>query len=203
MFLIGLTGGIASGKSTVAARWVQHGAIEVDADLIAREVVAPGSEGLRLIVEQFGDSVLKPDGSLDRTKLGSIVFQDQLKLIELNSIVHPLVRIRTQEILKSLPEKSIAIYNVPLLVEANVDHNFDMIVTVEAPEGEQIKRMQLHRNMSAEEAKSRIASQVKPIERVSVADQILNSNQDMNLLIRDADQLWLKIEKLASDKNNG
>ena len=203
MFLIGLTGGIASGKSTVAKRWVEHGAVEIDADQIAREVVAPGTAGLSAIVETFGSDLLQEDGSLNRSKLGSLVFGDDLKRLALNAIVHPLVKERTREILAALPEDSIAIYNVPLLVEANVDHDFDLIVTVEAPEDEQVKRMIKHHGLTEAEARARIAAQAKPVERAAISDVILNSNQDINLLLRDADEMWRDIEHKAAEKANG
>lgn len=203
MFLIGLTGGIASGKSTVAKRLVEHGAVEIDADQIAREVVAPGTAGLSAIVETFGSDLLQEDGSLNRSKLGSLVFSDELKRLALNAIVHPLVKERTREILAALPEDSIAIYNVPLLVEANVDHDFDLIVTVEAPEDEQVKRMIKHRGLTEAEARARIAAQAKPVERAAISDVILNSNQDINLLLRDADEMWRDIEHKAAEKANG
>lgn len=203
MFLIGLTGGIAAGKSTVAKRWVEHGATEIDADLLAREVVAPGSIGLEQLMQTFGSEILNTDGTLDRAKLGALVFGDETKRLALNAIIHPLVRERAREILDSLPSDAIAVYNVPLLVEAKVDHNFDFIVTVEAPADEQIKRMQKHRGLTAAEAAARVAAQAKPIERAAVADVILNSNQDINLLLRDADQLWREIEQKAEAKKNG
>ncbi|MFM6977210.1 MAG: dephospho-CoA kinase [Micrococcales bacterium] len=201
MFLIGLTGGIAAGKSTVAKRWVEHGALEIDADAIAREVVEPGSDGLRQIVETFGENILNPDGSLNRAKLGELIFSDELKRLALNAIVHPLVKDRTKQILADLPSNAIAIYNVPLLVEAGVDHDFDFVVTVEAPEDEQVRRMVKHRGMTESEARARISAQAKPIERAAVADVILNSNQDINLLLRDADELWRSIEQKAEVKN--
>lgn len=200
MYLIGLTGGIAAGKSTVAKRWVELGAIEIDADQVAREVVEPGTVGLQHIRDHFGASVINTDGSLDRAALGKIVFEDREKLSTLNSIVHPLVKTRTAELLAQLPQDSIVIYNVPLLVEAAVDHDFDIVVTVEAPEEEQIKRMVAHRGMTATEAKSRIATQAKPVERAARADRILSSNQDIHLLLRDADALWREIERLAATK---
>lgn len=203
MFLIGLTGGIASGKSTVAKRWVEHGAIEIDADQLAREVVAPGSRGIEQIKQTFGAEVLSADGSLDRPKLAALIFSDELKRSALNAIVHPLVKERTKQILSELPANAIAIYNVPLLVEAKVDHEFDFIVTVEAPEDEQVKRLLKHRGMTESEARARISSQAKPVERASIADVILNSNQDINLLLRDADALWQVIETKAEEKLNG
>lgn len=203
MFLIGLTGGIAAGKSTVAKRWVEHGAIEIDADQLARDVVAPGTQGLAEIEQTFGDSVLDHDGGLDRAKLGALVFQDEIKRLALNAIVHPLVKQRTREILAALPKDCIVIYNVPLLVEAGVDHDFDFIVTVEAPEEEQISRLMKFRGLTNEEAVARIKSQAKPVERAAAADVILNSNQDIDLLLRDADNLWREIEVKAQEKLNG
>jgi dephospho-CoA kinase len=203
MFLIGLTGGIAAGKSTVAKRWVEHGAIEIDADQLAREVVAPGTQGLAEIEQTFGASVLGPDGGLDRAKLGTLVFHDEIKRLALNAIVHPLVKQRTREILATLPKDCIVIYNVPLLVEAGVNHDFDFVVTIEAPEEEQISRLMKFRGMAKEEALARIKSQAKPVERAAAANVILNSNQDVNLLLRDADNLWLEIEAKAQEKVNG
>ena len=200
MYLIGLTGGIAAGKSTVAKRWVELGAIEIDADKIAREVVEPGTIGLQRIREQFGDEVLNADGSLDRSALGSIVFANRQQLDALNAIVHPLVKQRTRELLQGMPSDAIVIYNVPLLVEAAVDYDFDIVVTVEAPEEEQIKRMVAHRGMTETEAKARISTQAKPVERAARADHILSSNQDIHLLMRDADALWREISKLAEAK---
>ncbi len=200
MYLIGLTGGIAAGKSTVAKRWVELGAIEIDADHIAREVVEKGTLGLQQICEHFGDSVLNEDGTLNRAALGKRVFADQTELNALNAIVHPLVKARTAELLAQMPPHAIVIYNVPLLVEAAVDHDFDTVVTVEAPEEEQLKRLVSNRGMTETEAKARIMSQAKPVERAARADRILSSNQDIHLLLRDADVLWRDIEKSAAAK---
>ena len=200
MYLIGLTGGIAAGKSTVAKRWVELGAIEIDADLIAREVVEPGTTGLQQIREHFGEAVINEDGSLDRASLGRIVFADHSELKALNAIVHPLVKARTAELLAKMPEHAIVIYNVPLLVEAAVDHQFDKVVTVEAPEDEQISRLIANRGMTESEAKARIVTQAKPVERAARAEHILSSNQDIHMLLRDADALWRDIEKSAAAK---
>jgi dephospho-CoA kinase len=198
MYLVALTGGIAAGKSTVAKRWVENGAIEIDADHLAREVVEPGSVGLQRVSDAFGPDVLTESGELDRKALAEIVFKDAEKLELLNSILHPLIRQRTRELLEQMRnEEIIVVYSVPLLVEASVDHEFDLVVTVEAPEEEQVKRLVTSRGLSDAEARSRIASQAKPIERAARADRILNSNQDVNLLLRDADKLWQEIQSLA------
>jgi dephospho-CoA kinase len=199
MYLIGLTGGIASGKSTVARRWAENGAIEIDADQVAREVVEPGTVGLSSIVEHFGHGVLTTSGELDRKALAGQIFSDSNKRELLNSILHPLIKERTKQLLAELPSDSIVVYNVPLLVEASVDHPFDLVVTVEAPEDEQIRRLVQSRGLTEGEARNRILAQAKPVERAARADRILNSNQDINLLLRDADALWREILKLATD----
>ena len=203
MYLVALTGGIAAGKSTVAKRWVENGAIEIDADDLAREVVEPGSTGLQQVTEAFGASVLAESGELDRKALAKIIFEDPEKRELLNSILHPLIRQRTRELLEQLRNEEIVVYSVPLLVETSVDHDFNLVVTVEAPEDEQIRRLVTSRGLSEIEAISRIASQAKPVERAARADRILNSNQDLNLLLRDADKLWQEIQSLArSERGN-
>ena len=198
MYLIGLTGGIAAGKSTVAKRWAEHGALEIDADQVARDVVEPGTVGLGRVVEAFGSDVLTADGELDRKQLARQIFSDAGKRELLNSILHPLIKERTRQLLGEVPAESIVVYNVPLLVEAAVDHPFDLVVTVEAPEEEQLRRLVETRGLTESEARSRIAAQAKPIERAARADRILNSNQDINLLLRDADSLWREILKLST-----
>ena len=192
MFLIGLTGGIAAGKSTVAGIWVDLGAIEIDADLLAREVVQPGTVGIEKIRQVFGSGVFTATGDLDRKALGEIVFNNAAKRKELEGIVHPLVRARAQEILRSLPADSIVIYTVPLLVEANVELPFDVVVSVEAPETERAQRLVGSRGMSLEQALSRIKAQASAIERAARADYILNSNQSLAALSSDATKLFEK-----------
>lgn len=192
MYLVGLTGGIAAGKSTVAKHWVSRGAIEIDADVLAREVIAQGTPGEQQVIEAFGTGVLDATGALDRKALGNIVFNSKSELEKLEAIVHPLVRAKTKELLKAAPAHAIVVYTVPLLVEANVDLGFDTVVTVEAPEVERIKRLVESRGYSIQEAKARIANQATPIERAARADSILNSNQDVFLLLKDADALFEK-----------
>jgi len=192
VYLVGLTGGIAAGKSTVAKHWVSRGAIEIDADVLAREVIAQGTPGEQQVIEAFGTGVLDSTGALDRKALGNIVFNSKPELEKLEAIVHPLVRARTQELLKAAPTDAIVVYTVPLLVEANVALGFDTVVTVEAPEVERINRLVESRGYSIQEAKVRIANQATPIERAARADHILNSNQDIFLLLRDADALYEK-----------
>ena len=200
MFLIGLTGGIAAGKTTVAAHWVSLGGIEIDADKLAREVVEPGKEGLEQIREVFGESVFNSEGSLDRQKLGEIIFNDASKRVALEEIIHPLVRQRASELLAGLPENSMVIYTVPLLVEANVSLPFDVIVSVEAPEADRVKRLVSSRGMSSEQALARIKSQASAIERAAAADYILNSNQPLPALLADASALWNKFQMMSQAK---
>lgn len=200
MFLIGLTGGIAAGKTTVASHWVSLGAVEIDADKLARGVVEPGTKGLDQIKDTFGDSVFQADGSLDRAKLGEIVFNDPNKRVVLEAIIHPLVRQRAQELLSDLPDHSIVIYTVPLLVEANVSLPFDVIVSVEAPETDRVNRLVGSRGLTEEQALARIKSQASAIERAAAADYILNSNQPLVSLLADATKLWNKFIAMSEAK---
>ncbi len=200
MYLVGLTGGIAAGKSTVAARWVELGAREIDADLIAREVVLPGTRGLAAVIERFGESYLREDGSLDRSALGTLVFTDEHSRKDLEAILHPLVKARTAELIANATE-DIVIYTVPLLVEANVDHDFDYIVTVEAPESERVERLVATRGMTREQATARIRAQASAAERANHADFIFNSNQPLQALIKQADALYRQFELAARQKS--
>lgn len=185
--LIGLTGGIAAGKSTVAEVWESLGATVIDADVLAREVVEKGSEGLSLVGEAFPGVVV--DGVLDRKRLGEIVFADPAKRKQLEAILHPLIQKLSKDRIEAATT-AVVVYVVPLLVEAKVSLPFDKVVTVEAPEPDQIARMVKHRGMTAAEAKSRIQAQARPAERANQADYILNSNQDLELLRRDARLLY-------------
>ena len=199
MYLVGLTGGIASGKSTVAAAWAELGGVEIDADQLARDVIAPGTPGLELVREKFGDTVFT-NGLLNRAALGQIVFSDPNKRTILEGIVHPLVKKLAASKIAELPIDSIVIYNVPLLVEASVDLPFDKVVTVEAPIEKQLERLVSIRKMSQQEAEQRVAAQASPVQRAKVADVILNSNQDLQLLLKDARKLWQQIEHEANGK---
>ena len=202
MYLVGLTGGIAAGKSTVAKRLVELGAIEVDADLLAKEAVAAGSDGLKAIVANWGESILGPDGELDRAAMAKIIFNDPKQREVLEEIVHPAVAARSREMILGAGAGSIVIYNVPLLVEANVQLPFDLVVTVEAPQSAQIDRMVRHRGMSEDDAKARISAQATPAQRAQRADVILNSNQSLGRLLDDTDDLWVKLSKLAAEKDS-
>jgi dephospho-CoA kinase len=197
MFLIGLTGGIASGKSTVAKLLAKNGAYTIDADQVARDVVEVGSPGLAAVVEEFGSDVLSGGGQLDRERLGSIVFSDPEKRLKLESILHPLIKVKTmQQISES--DSEIVVYAVPLLVEASVDYPFDFIVTVEAGEDNQLERLVRSRGLSQDQAKERIASQASREQRQSKADFVIDSSGTLEQLANQVDALWLKIEATAS-----
>ena len=200
MYLVGLTGGIAAGKTSVAKRWVELGGHEIDADVLARRALEASSPGLSQVVEAFGASVLDETGELNRQKLAEVVFNSPEKRKDLEAIVHPIVRRLATQALATIPEGSIAIYTVPLLVEASVDLPFDFVVTVEAPVDKQIERMIKNRGMNAQEANARIAAQASAAERANRADVILSSNQSLGRLLDDAEALWQEIERRAAAK---
>jgi dephospho-CoA kinase len=200
VYLVGLTGGIAAGKTSVAKRWVELGGHEIDADVLARRALEASSPGLSQVVEAFGASVLDETGELNRQKLAEVVFNSPEKRKDLEAIVHPIVRRLATQALATIPEGSIAIYTVPLLVEASVDLPFDFVVTVEAPVDKQIERMIKNRGMNAQEANARIAAQASAAERANRADVILSSNQSLGRLLDDAEALWQEIERRAAAK---
>lgn len=195
MFLIGLTGGIAAGKSTVASLWGSLGATVIDADVLAREALAHGTAGLEAVAAAF-PGVVNNSGELDRKMLADIVFADETKRKQLERIVHPIVQSEAKRLMTQATSK-IVVYVVPLLVEANVDHPFDAVVTVEAPEKDQVARMVRHRGMTEAEAIARIKNQTSPAHRANRANYILNSNQDIELLMRDARLLYESIDSGA------
>jgi dephospho-CoA kinase len=172
---VGLTGGVASGKSTVAAILVELGAMLIDADLLAREVVAPGSEGLRRVTEEFGPEVLAPDGSLDRAVMGTMVFGDQEARRRLEAIVHPLVRARAAELEAAAPPGSVVVHDIPLLAETGQADAFDAVLVVDVPTGTQVERMVGHRGMSGQDAESRVAAQATREQRLRVATHVIDN----------------------------
>ncbi len=200
MYLVGLTGGIAAGKSTVADYWARHGGVEIDADQLAREAVAPGSAGALAVLQEFGESVFDAEGNLDRKALGTLVFENAEARAKLENIIHPIVRSMAQQKLAEQSPDAIVIYNVPLLVEAAVDLPFDLVVTVEAPLEKQVDRLVKLRGMTKADAEARIAAQASPAQRANAADVILNSNQDLILLLKDAESLWARIQREAQAK---
>lgn len=199
MFLIGLTGGIASGKSTVAKLLALHGADTIDADQVAREVVLVGSVGLQEVVKEFGQEILSDTGGLDREKLGAVVFANPHRRLRLESIMHPLIKSRTAELI-SQSDHAVVVYAVPLLVEAKVDYPFDFIVTVEAGVEAQVERLVRSRNLSSSQAMERVDAQASRHEREARADFVLDSSGTFEQLAEQVDALWLEIEVAAAGK---
>ena len=199
MFLVGLTGGIASGKSTVGAMLSKYDNEIIDADEIAREVVMPGSEGLKQVVREFGPQVLEKDGTLSRSELASLVFKDPAKRSTLEGILHPLIKARTLERI-SASDKEVVVYVVPLLVEAKVDYPFDLVVTIEAGRENQIKRLIENRGMSTEDATARIAAQASEAERVARADVRIDGSLNLADLDIAVSKLWDQIQAFAEKK---
>lgn len=190
--LVGLTGGIGSGKSAVADLLAEHGARVIDADQVAREVVAPGSDGLRAVVEELGIEIIDEDGELDRAGLANLVFTDSNARQRLNAIVHPLVAARIEAKLADEPSGGVVVYDVPLLVEGSVQerHDFDLILVVEAPAELRIKRLVRDRQMSEEQARARMASQATDEQRRAVADVVIVNDGSHSELSATVAKLW-------------
>lgn len=199
MYLVGLTGGIASGKSYVASLLGELGASTVDADQVAREVVVPGSTGLVQVVGAFGFEILLPSGELDRAKLGEIVFADPEKRIELERILHPLIKARTTQLISEQPSE-IVVYAVPLLVEANVDYPFDTIITVEAGVENQVSRLMTSRQMSESDARARIEAQTTSPERVARANFVIDSSGSKEQTRLQVVEVWKQLLEAAKAK---
>lgn len=191
---VALTGGIGSGKSSVAARLAQHGAVVVDADAIAREVVEPGTPGLAAVVAEFGTGVLRADGSLDRAEMASIVFADPERRAALEAIVHPLVGRRSAELIAAAPAGAVIVYDVPLLAESlgtgrDRSTEFDTVVVVEAPLEDRVARLVL-RGLTEADARARIGAQATDEQRRAIADHVLDNSGDLAHLHAQVDALW-------------
>jgi dephospho-CoA kinase len=197
---VGLTGGIGSGKSEVSARLDERGAVVIDADKIAREVVEPGTPGLAAVVAEFGADVLLPSGALDREKVGRIVFADPERLAALNAIVHPLVGERMQELMDAAPADAIVVYDVPLLAENGLAGMYDAVVVVDAPEETQLDRLTSRRGMTEEDARARMANQATREQRRAVATHVLDNSGTLDDLKSQVDALWETLTRQAADK---
>lgn len=187
---VGLTGGIAAGKSEVARVFAERGALLVDADVLAREVLAKGSEGLLAVQDAFGDRVITGDGDLDRVELARIVFHDAEQRARLDRIVHPRVRAMARRILAEAGPDAVVVQDIPLLVETGQADAFDLVVVVEAPMEERIRRMVEDRGMSREDAEARIAAQASDAQRRAVADVVIVNDADLTRLASAANQVW-------------
>jgi dephospho-CoA kinase len=185
-----LTGGIGSGKSAVARLLAGHGAVIVDADAIAREVVEPGTPGLAAVLAEFGAGVRAPDGSLDRPALARIVFADPAARRRLNAIVHPLVGARRAELVSAAPPGAVVVDDIPLLAENGLGAGFDLVLVVTAPEPVRVRRLRADRGMTDDEARSRMAAQATDADRAAIADVVIdNSGTPADLAAR-VDALW-------------
>lgn len=196
MKLLAVSGGIASGKSTISRRFVELGAVHIDADQLAREAVEPGSRGLEAVRARFGDEVIAPDGSLDRAELASIVFRDPEKLAALGEIVHPEVRRLFEERLESIAREdadAVVIYDVPLLVEASPGGDWDLVVMAEAPAQTRIERMVNLRGMSREDAERRIANQADDESRRAIADVVVDTGGSEQHTLQQVDEIWHRL----------
>ena len=199
MYLIGLTGGIASGKSLVSRRLVELGAVLVDADVLAREVVEPGTPGLAAIAEHFGPGVIAPDGTLDRPALGAIIFADPDQREVLNGITHPAVWRRARELFAAAPEGAVVVYDVPLLVEGAKGRklDFDLVVVVDASQETRMRRLVELRGLTPQEAAHRLSSQATDAQRLAVADVVIDNNGSIDDTIEQVDSLWAKAVALS------
>lgn len=177
---VGLTGGVASGKSTVSKMLAELGAIVVDSDAIAREVVEPGTPGLAAVVEAFGEEILTEDGTLDRPALGAIVFADEERRKVLEGILHPLIGARSAELVEAAGADDLVIHDIPLLVEAGIADSFDAVVVVDAPVELQVERMLRDRGWTREDAESRIAAQASREDRLAVATYVIENTGSLD-----------------------
>jgi dephospho-CoA kinase len=200
MYLVGLTGGIASGKSYVASLLEQLGASTIDADVVAREVVVPGTIGYSQVVEEFGRQFLQPTGEIDRQLLGAMIFSDPTKRARLESILHPLIKQRTLQLI-SEQRSEIVVYVVPLLIEAAVDYPFDAVVTVEAGEANQVSRLMNSRGLSEEDARLRISAQTGSETRIARANYVIDSSGTKEQTMAQVTSVWTKIVAAARKGN--
>jgi dephospho-CoA kinase len=194
--LLALTGGIASGKSTVAAMLRDRGAVVVDADAIVRDVQAPGSPVLASIVDEFGSAVLSADGQLDRPALGALVFGHPERLAALNTLVHPAVRRESERRFRdalAADPAAVVVYDVPLLAEARGGDSWDLVVVTHAPEELRVRRLVENRGLSEDDARARIRSQVSDEDRLALADVVIDTTADVADTRRQVDDLWQRI----------
>ncbi len=202
--IIGLTGGIASGKSTVAKLFVARGAQVVDADLIAREVVKPGEPALGEIARHFGATVILPDGTLDRKALGQLVFDDLQKRLQLNAIIHPRIAERTQRELGALAQAGVpeALYEAALIVENNLYSGFDGLIVVSVDEPTQLSRLKAREGLSDQDARKRLSAQAPLSDKIKVADYVVDNSGPLAETERQVDQIWTLIRSGGPKRRN-
>jgi dephospho-CoA kinase len=200
---VGLTGGIGAGKSEVSKRLAAQGAVVIDADLIAREVVAPGTAGLAEIVAAFGPDILTADGALDRVRLGDLVFADPDKLAKLNAIVHPRVGVRMRELEDSAGPGAVVVHDVPLIAENGLAGAYDLVVVVDVQPRVQLDRLVRLRGMSREQAEARMAAQASRAERLAIATIVVDNSGSLSELDRETGELWAELRRRARTQPAG
>jgi len=194
---VGLTGGIASGKSTVSALLAELGAVVIDADVLAREVVARGTPGLAAVEAEFGRGVLTSEGDLDRPAMGALVFGDPAARARLEGIIHPLVHERAAELEAQAPQDAVVVHDIPLLAEGRRAGGFDAVVVVDAPADLQVARMVDHRGWTREEAESRIAAQASREERLAIATYVIDNTGTLEQLRAQVEQVYATLTERA------
>jgi dephospho-CoA kinase len=197
---VGLTGGIATGKSEVSARLVERGAVVIDADTLAREVVEPGTPGLAEVVVAFGPAVLDSTGAVDRAALAEQVFGDDAARRRLEAIIHPRVRERAAEIEALAPQDAVVVHDIPLLVETGQAAEFDIVVVVDCPPERQLERLTTRRSLTAPEARARIAAQAAREDRLAVADRVISNTGTLAALREAVDDLWVELSDRAAGR---
>jgi dephospho-CoA kinase len=194
---VGLTGGIGAGKSEVARRLAAYGAVVIDADAVAREVVAPGTSGLAQVAAEFGDGVLRPDGSLNRDRLGEIVFADEAARRKLNAIVHPLVGARMRELEQAASDAAIIVHDIPLLAENHLADQFDLVVVVDVAPRIQLERLARERGLTRDQARARMTAQATRAERRAIASIVVDNSGSLAELDRQVGDLWGELRRRA------
>ena len=197
MLRVGLTGGIGAGKSEVSRRLASYGAVVIDADAVAREVVAPGTPGLAEVVQAFGPEVLRSDGTLNRDRLGELVFADESLRMKLNAITHPRVGERMAELERQAGGAPVIVHDVPLLAENHLAGSFDEVVVVDVPPRIQAERLARERGMSKDQAEARMGAQASREERLAVATIVVDNSGSLAELDREVGELWAELRRRA------
>ncbi|QLE71595.1 dephospho-CoA kinase [Streptomyces rectiverticillatus] len=198
MLRVGLTGGIGAGKSEVSRLLASYGAVIVDSDRIAREVVEPGTPGLAAVVAEFGEAVLTPEGALDRPRLGAVVFADPDRLAALNAIVHPLVRARSAELEAAAAPDAVVVHDVPLLAENGLAPLYDLVLVVDAGTETRLDRLVRLRGMTPDEARARMAAQATREDRLAVADFVIDNDGPIEALRRQVEKVWDELRERSA-----
>jgi dephospho-CoA kinase len=198
MLRVGLTGGIGSGKSEVAGLLAQHGAAVIDADALAREVVAPGTKGFAEVVAAFGPDVVAPDGALDRAALAERVFSDAEARHQLEAVIHPRVRRRAAQLEAMAPPDSVVVHDIPLLVETAQTDRFDLVVVVDVPPELAVQRLVNQRGMAEQQARDRVSAQAGRDQRLAAADVVIDNGGDLDGLRARVDELWRELSGRVS-----